>query len=107
MIYELAALGLPTILVAQADNQLLISEYMSRQGLMKYIGDWKYIELNTIKSEVEALLSDYDRRNIESNKLKNTIDRNGAMNAAYEIMEYYQQRRHQRIGCVLHKDSRD
>ena len=107
MIYELAALGLPTILVAQADNQLLISEYMSRQGLMKYIGDWQNVELNTIKGEVEALLRDVDRRSLESSKLKNTVDRNGAMNAAHEIMEYYQQRRHHRIGCVLHKDSRD
>lgn len=88
MVYELAALGMPAITITQADNQSLIAEYMSRNGLMKCVGDWQNVDFNNLGSEVESLLRDASRRKTESNALKKTVDKNGAINAAGDILKY-------------------
>jgi len=87
MVYELASLGLPTVVITQADNQHNIADYLQRNKLMKWIGDWKNIHPETIKDETENLLKDTVRRETESERLIKTVDRNGALNAAQAILE--------------------
>ena len=86
MTYELAALGIPTISIAQAENQFPISEYMSRHNLSKAIGNWQNVDFENLKNETIVLLSDYERRKDESKRLSETVDKNGALNAADTIL---------------------
>ncbi|MDR1753707.1 MAG: DUF354 domain-containing protein [Eubacterium sp.] len=88
MIYELAALGMPTILIPQAENQFLIAEYMDRMGLMKNVSNWRDVDLKILKQETERLLSDVSRRKLESKRLTETVDKNGAENAARAIIDF-------------------
>jgi spore coat polysaccharide biosynthesis predicted glycosyltransferase SpsG len=86
MIYELAAIGLPALTITQADNQLLIAEYMDRNDLMTCVGNWENIDFNKLRYEVVSLLSDFSTRKLKSAQLLETVDKNGAINAAQEII---------------------
>lgn len=89
MVYELAALGIPTITIVQADNQILIADYLSRNSLMRCVGDWENTNLDELRREVESLLINNERREIESYRLRRIVDRNGALNAARAILGFY------------------
>ena len=89
IIYELAAIGLPAIIVPQVDNQFLVAEYMLRNELMKCTGNWENIDFGCLKNEVTLLLGDYDRRKLESIRLQKVVDKNGAINAARKIISLH------------------
>lgn len=89
MVYELAALGLPAIVITQIDNQNLTAEYLQRNKMMRCIGDWENIHQETIKTEAESLLKDTERRETESKRLIGTVNRKGAQSAAYDILEIW------------------
>ena len=88
MIYELAALGMPTITITQADNQLLIADYLNKNNLMKNIGDWQNVDFDYLKNEAIVLLSNYDRRKAEAEKLVKTVDKNGAVSVVKNVLTY-------------------
>jgi spore coat polysaccharide biosynthesis predicted glycosyltransferase SpsG len=88
MTYELAALGIPSLTISQADNQLQIAEYMSRNKLSKNLGDWKNIDYDNVRIGATELLSDYSRRLDESKRLSGAVDKNGAVNAATDILKF-------------------
>lgn len=90
MVYELAALGLPAIVIPQADNQKLIADHLNKHGLMKALGQWDIVESNTLRDEVVNLLNNYPRRKTESEKLTETVNPHGAMKAAMEILSLHQ-----------------
>jgi spore coat polysaccharide biosynthesis predicted glycosyltransferase SpsG len=85
MIYELAALGIPALLITQADNQEWVADYMTKQGLMKCIGDWRDYKTSDVTIETITLLNDVLRRRKESVRLLRAVNRKGALNAAKEI----------------------
>jgi spore coat polysaccharide biosynthesis predicted glycosyltransferase SpsG len=87
MVYELAAVGLPAVVITQAENQNLIADYLQRNKLMRWIGDYKSVSAETIQKEAEALLKDTERRKTESARLVGTVNKNGALNATYAILE--------------------
>ena len=87
MVYELASLGIPTITITQAENQLLIADYMSRNGLMRCAGSWDNLDFTLLRNEVEMLMRSFDRRTMESRSLVGIVDKNGAHNAAEEILQ--------------------
>jgi len=89
MIYELAAIGLPSIIITQAENQFLIAEYMLRNGLMKCVGNWENVDFTFLKNEAELLLADASRRKLESARLLRAVDKNGSFNAARKIIELH------------------
>jgi spore coat polysaccharide biosynthesis predicted glycosyltransferase SpsG len=86
MLYELASLGIPTLTVSQADNQLLAADYFSRKGLARHLGHWSDVSAKLVRDEAESLLADFERRSAESRRLVAAVDRNGAMNAAAAIL---------------------
>ena len=88
MVYELASMGLPSIVIPQADNQYMISDYLSRHGLMRATENWGTVQPQRLMDEVTTLLSDYPRRKAESAKLIKTVNPNGAVKAASEILKY-------------------
>lgn len=87
MVYELAALGLPALVITQAKNQNLIADYLQQNKLMRWIGDYESVSTETIQKEAESLLKDAERRKTESVRLVGTVNKNGALNAAHAILE--------------------
>ena len=79
--YELAALGIPSIVIPQADNQLENAATLEKMGLMKNLCN------KNLRQEAEALLNNYPRRKHEHKRLMETVDPGGALNAARKIME--------------------
>jgi len=75
--YELARVGLPAVLVAVAENQLLNCEGWHSVGFARYVGCW---DDRGIISEVVATLEqlDRDRRLRMSEKGRKTVDGQGA-----------------------------
>ncbi|MDR2558108.1 MAG: DUF354 domain-containing protein [Oscillospiraceae bacterium] len=86
MTYESACIGLPGIIITQADNQLLIADYMARNGIMFNAGDWKNIDFNNLKKETISLLNDFNFRKKTSEKMVLSVNKKGAVNAAKSIL---------------------
>lgn len=87
MVYELAAMGLPSLVITQAENQLLIADYLQKNSLMRWLGDWNNVSCERLQIESTNLLQDMDRRLDESCKLKKMVNKNGAKKAAQTILE--------------------
>ena len=87
MVYELASIGIPTLLITQAENQRLIAKYVHENGLMKWLGDWDSVTSKQLIEEVISLLNDITRRQQESDKLTKTVNKNGANQLASAILE--------------------
>ena len=86
MVYELASLGLPTVIVTQADNQHLIAQYLEENNLMRWAGDYATITPEILRSAVYEMMQNSSYRKEMSMLLVNTVNRNGASNAAREIL---------------------
>jgi len=87
MVYELAALGIPSIIITQADNQYKIAHFLESASLMKWLGDWDAISPESLHVEVENLRNNFVRRKDESDRLSNAVNRKGALNTARAILE--------------------
>jgi UDP-2,4-diacetamido-2,4,6-trideoxy-beta-L-altropyranose hydrolase len=86
IVYESATVGLPSVIVSQAENQDRICAYMAKKGLMKSMGDCTPADLQALRSAVQELLSDEPRRRRESAALKKAIALDGADAAAKVIV---------------------
>ena len=96
MVYEYACIGMPSILITQADNQARIADYMKRNNLMYYGGDWKDINLHNLRFKVVSLLEDFRLREMMSQKLVESLDKQGVNNIAEIVMKtlgVFEQRR--------------
>ncbi|MDR0964458.1 MAG: hypothetical protein LBM60_07575 [Clostridium sp.] len=89
-VYELASMGLPTILVVQADNQAKIAEYLSRHKLMTSVGDWTQFQEEALCQETKALLDDTARRMRESIALRQLVNKDGANKLAQELLRRFE-----------------
>lgn len=78
--YELALLGIPTILIVQADNQRHVAEKMDLLGLCKYIGDFDKLQKDTIKHKTNSLITNYNERVIMSRKMQGVYNASKSMN---------------------------
>jgi spore coat polysaccharide biosynthesis predicted glycosyltransferase SpsG len=92
MVYELAAMGLPSIIVTQADNQELIGEFLSRHELMHTVGSWNDISAIDIRKAAEILLRDSIRRKEESKKLTMLVNRMGSKKLAAALIVKYREK---------------
>jgi spore coat polysaccharide biosynthesis predicted glycosyltransferase SpsG len=86
--FELAALGISTLVITMADNQENTARFLD-DGYMKCLGNWQEFDYSTLIPAVTELLSNYNRRISESEKSKKLADKNGAYNAANAILEVY------------------
>jgi len=84
--YELARVGLPSILIAVADNQIPNCEGWKEVGFALYVGRWD--EVNTLGlSESLKLLEDYKVRVRMSENGKRMVDGQGARRVVRKIIE--------------------
>jgi len=88
MVYELAAIGLPTIVIPQADNQNMIAKYLESNNLMKWLGNWNSVDEKTLGAEAESLLGNFVRRKSESRLLSQSVNRSGALKSAKSILNH-------------------
>lgn len=87
MVYELASLGLPAIVITQADNQNLIAKYLQRNKMMRWVGSWSDANPELLRQETISLLNDPIRRKTEAQLLTQKVNRNGAVEAAKVILK--------------------
>lgn len=77
-LYELARVGVPTIAIAVAGNQMNNIKGWQRAGFIEYAGWWEDKDvLDNIMQKI-ALLGDYDLRMHNSQTVRATIDGRGA-----------------------------
>lgn len=82
--YELCALGVPAILIQQADNQALISGYFLRSGDMLALGDYRDVDSDAIESAVNRLLGDPALRRVMRKGMLKLVSREGVKNIMNE-----------------------
>ncbi len=76
--WELAALGVPSILVTTADNQAPIAQTLAERGVAVSVGWTGEIDASSIKQVVESLASDQARRRNMSRAGQTLVDGHGA-----------------------------
>ena len=85
-LYELAAIGMPALIIPQADNQLRACEFFTNEGFMKSIGWWEDIYTDVLVEETVLLASDFERRKRESRKMRKCVNPKGALLLAETIL---------------------
>jgi spore coat polysaccharide biosynthesis predicted glycosyltransferase SpsG/RimJ/RimL family protein N-acetyltransferase len=86
-LYELARIGVPTLAVAVAENQLANTRSWSENGLMEYAGYCSEDRLFSKLSQGIKKLASYDIRVKKSRALKKYIDGHGAEHLVKSILE--------------------
>ena len=87
-LYELCALGVPTISFTFADNQLAGATEFNRIGIIPYAGDFRQEPekaLGEIRLQVERLCTDSRVRRTLSCRMREIIDGRGAIRLAEEL----------------------
>jgi UDP-2,4-diacetamido-2,4,6-trideoxy-beta-L-altropyranose hydrolase len=85
-VYELCAMGIPSVLIKQADNQSLICDYFDEKGSMKVLGDYKTVKPEAITNAVNEYLYNFEAREKAREALLTLVDRNGAENILNAII---------------------
>jgi len=83
--YELAYLGVPTLIISQADNQKKIAEKMDEEGVSICLGYCDSVEGEEIKNAVIALITDEEKRERMSKRGQKLIDGQGVKRVVKEI----------------------
>jgi hypothetical protein len=76
--FEAACLGRPMVLVAAADDQVLVGPPFSATGAARYLGDGRSIDPGLVAEEVRELLSDRDARHELGATAARIVDGRGA-----------------------------
>lgn len=79
-VYELCAMGVPSILIMQADNQSLICDYFRKTGYMQVLGDYKDVKHGEIAAAFNLYLDSPKLREKLQETLLTLVDRNGTGN---------------------------
>ncbi len=83
--WELAFMGLPTLLVAIADNQRQIVEELGRVGAAINVGWYQDITSSMIANAISKLIEDADKRAEISRIARTIVDGKGALRVLEKI----------------------
>lgn len=72
--WELAFMGLPSIVITLAENQKRIGEYLNVQGVMIHLGEGQSIQPVEISNALEEWMTDLQRRRIVSRNGRALVD---------------------------------
>jgi len=78
MKFEVACLGLPAVLVAVADDQLVVGGPYAATGAARYLGDGRIIDPQVVAAELASLLADADRLAAMRRAALDVVDGRGA-----------------------------
>jgi UDP-2,4-diacetamido-2,4,6-trideoxy-beta-L-altropyranose hydrolase len=84
--WELAFMGLPSVIIVIADNQQKIAEKLHEQEIIINLGWHQQIISEQIGLTVQALIGDRDKREMMSQKGQQLIDGKGAMRVVSEMV---------------------
>lgn len=87
-LYELAVCGIPTIVFAYADNQLLHIKALERDGAIKYIGYYDDLNAQQLIEHIIYLKKNWNIRKRLSVKLQSLVDGKGCSRIV-EVIENY------------------
>jgi UDP-2,4-diacetamido-2,4,6-trideoxy-beta-L-altropyranose hydrolase len=91
IVYEMASLGIPSVVVPQADNQLQLVDYLNRHQLMKVIEQCEMYDSSILAGHIHTLCHSTELRRQMSDSMLQLVNRNGAtciINAIeHEMME--------------------
>ncbi len=83
--YELALLGIPSILIIQVDNQIMVAKKMEELGLGINAGWFHEVDGKKLITICKNLILDYEKRKELNENCKNNISSNGIKNIVKEI----------------------
>jgi len=84
--YELAACGLPSIIISAADNQVMLAEEADHRGISINLGGLCRINYPDLERILNRLLDDYDLRKSMAAAGQKIIDGNGAARTAKTLL---------------------
>lgn len=88
-LYELASLGVPTLFVIQADNQLRLAEYMEKNKIMINLGWYYNLKEKVLLDEIINIVNNKQiRLKLSSNSTK-IINSDGVQNIVKKMIEYF------------------
>lgn len=82
---ERIRLGIPSVVVTLADNQVPTSREMHRRGLLRHVGDAKDCSPQRLAGEIHALVINQEARSFIRREGPQFIDGFGAMRCAREV----------------------
>ena len=86
--YELGVLGIPTILICQADNQENIGRKTKELEMMISLGNFNQVEEQQIYDNLLYLINNKSKREDMSKKCIQNVGRKGVINIVDEILNY-------------------
>lgn len=86
-VYELAACGVPAILLVSADNQIMLAEEAARIGLALNLGWHNTISKRLLLDSLDGILNDYPRREFMAILGQRMIDGYGAKRVAEILLK--------------------
>lgn len=86
--YELGVLGIPTILICQADNQDNVGRKMQELEMMINLGSFNKVKNNEIYNTLLYLINNKSKREDMNKKCIENIGRKGVINIVDEIINY-------------------
>ncbi len=87
-LYELAACGVPTIVFAYADNQLLHIKALEREGMLKYLGYYNDLQEERLVKYIYYLMENPDARKKMITKQQALVDGNGCSRIVKKIESF-------------------
>lgn len=85
--YELAALGVPSMVFSIADNQKAVGNALHQKEMAVYIGNIEQASVEAIRVAIERLILDQQRRSRLSRQASQLVDGRGAGRVARYILE--------------------
>lgn len=80
--WEMAAMGLPSVVIAMAANQLRSSELLGERRIVRYLGPYIALDWTELRNTITALLSDWESRSRMSQSGRLLVDGRGACRVA-------------------------
>ena len=84
--WELAFMGLPSIVITIAENQKAIAAELDRQGVIINLGWHRNVNVEQIGLFLGELIGDRAKREIMSNRGRELVDGNGASRVVSEMI---------------------
>ncbi len=84
--WERAALGLPTLCIAVAENQQANAERLAAAGAHLYLGPCQAVDVGHLKQAVEDVLGDVDLRRSLAERSRSLVDGQGARRFASALL---------------------
>lgn len=79
-VYELCALGVPAILIEQAENQHLICAYFQQTQYLPALGEYRALPVERLASAAQTLLEDVEKRRHMHKTIQSLVSRSGVEN---------------------------